>query len=209
MVLSKKLWAVVLGVMLAVAGCGDSDDGVGNGGGGGGENGGGGGDTNYTYTGRTVTIGNLTWMAENLNRNTSNSWCYGDDASNCAKYGRLYTWDAAMSACPNGWRLPAQEDWDGLAQASGDTSTAGTALKSNAPNWDGTNDLGFSALPGGSRGSAGTFLGIGSSGYWWTATDGGPGSIGSAWGRHMYSGRRNVPEHWGDKAEGFSVRCVN
>jgi len=200
MVLSKKLWAVVLGAMLAVAGCGDSDEG------------GGGTDENVsesnTYTGQTVRIGNLTWMAENLNRNTSGSWCYANDLSNCRKYGRLYTWDAAMSACPDGWRLPTQDDWDDLAQAGGDISTAGTALKSKAPDWDGTNDFGFSALPGGSRSSAGTFLGIGSSGYWWTATDGGS-SAGSARGQHMYSGRSNVPEHWGDKADGFSVRCVN
>ncbi|MDR3013478.1 MAG: hypothetical protein LBU70_09780 [Chitinispirillales bacterium] len=38
---------------------------------------------NQTY--RTVRIGNLTWMAQNLNHVTNNSWCYDDNASNCEK----------------------------------------------------------------------------------------------------------------------------
>ena len=38
------------------------------------------------------------WMAENLNYKTDNSWCYDDESDNCAKYGRLYTWAAAMDS---------------------------------------------------------------------------------------------------------------
>ena len=190
MVQSKKLWAVVLGAMLTLAGCGDGD-------------GGGGGNDNYTYTGRTVVIGGLTWMAENLNRNTSNSWCYDGATSNCSKYGRLYTWDAAMNACPAGWRVPSRDEWKGLVDA---VSGVATELKSSAPGWDGTDDLGFSALPGGVRyGSSGSFASAGEMGYWWISTEDDP--IG-AWNRSMLSGNPIANENWHGKGNGLSVRCV-
>ena len=112
---------------------------------------------------RTVKIGNHTWMARNLNFKTDDSWCYGNVDSNCAKYGRLYTWDVAMKACPVGWYLPMDEDWHDLVGIAGDDAGK---LKSKT-GWDGTDAFGFSALPGGFRGRGDIFNGVGSDGNWW------------------------------------------
>ena len=102
---------------------------------------------------RTVVIGNLTWMAENLNYFISGgSSCYDNSSGNCGKYGRLYVWAAAQNACPVGWRLPSIEEWRELADIVGGMSVAGKKLKS-ASGWsgngNGTDDYGFTVLPGG------------------------------------------------------------
>ncbi len=68
---------------------------------------------------RTVKIGNQVWMAQNLNYEVNDSWCYGNDEANGKKYGRLYTWDAAKVACPVGWHLPSRQEWNDLMVAAG------------------------------------------------------------------------------------------
>jgi uncharacterized protein (TIGR02145 family) len=167
-------------------------------------------DPNYTYTGKTVIIGGKVWMAENLNRATANSKCYGNDASNCAKWGRLYTWAGAENACPAGWHLPSDAEWTVLTDYLGDigdASTVGKRLKSTT-GWSrgyGTDDYGVSALPGGYGYSDGSFNYAGDEGNWWSATE---YTAGYAWSRNMDSRNEYVVRSIDDKTELYSVRCV-
>ena len=157
---------------------------------------------------KTVKVGGKTWMAENLNYAADSSKCYGDNAGNCEKYGRLYNWASAMKACPAGYRLPSDGEWTALTNAAGGGSAAGKKLKS-ASGWNGggngTNDYGWSALPGGYGYSDGGFSDAGFSGYWWSATE--SGAL-YAWYRNMGYFNGNVEKNDNDEAGLFSVRCV-
>jgi len=177
----------------------------------------------YVY----VTIGGQKWMAENLNHDASGSWCHGDDTggdsqSRCGTYGRLYNWSTAMNGvesssvnpsgrqgiCPSGWHLPSNAEWDALMTAVGGSSTAATKLKANSSLWStntGTDDHGFSALPGGYSDSGGSFGGVGGYGVWWSATE---FSASRAYHRNIYYYDTYVSNNNSDKISLFSVRCV-
>ena len=187
---------------------------------------------------RTVKIGRNTWMAENLNYKTDSSYCYGGNASNCGETGRLYDWEAATKACPAGWHLPGREEWTNLMVAVSGVGgvegcnkepsdywyfLAGKKLKSKT-GWpdiastlyggSGTDDYGFSALPGGGGGghAKGWRTGDGEephrygySGVWW--------SIAECARTHAYSmsvsyKHDRAYEYCSNKSNAFSVRCV-
>jgi uncharacterized protein (TIGR02145 family) len=119
---------------------------------------------------KTVVIGNHTWLAENLNRKMGNSWCYDDDEKNCDRFGRLYDWNTALEACPEGYHLSSRSEWDDLSTAVGDSLASAKKLKSKVAN--GTNDYGFSAELGGSWTAVrNKFVGGGETGFWWTSTE--------------------------------------
>jgi len=179
---------------------------------------------NCTYAGacKQVTIGTQTWMAENLNINVNNSWCYEGSRDSCAKYGRLYTWEAAKTACPNGWHLPSIDECRTLVNFVGNSASKlkstsgwnsyisndwenGNGGKSMSGN--GTDNYKFFALPGGIRRTGGTFAGVGQSGNWWAA------DVGSDERRAFYWNMKNdddrvflISNGWQDDA--YSVRCV-
>jgi len=194
---------------------------------------------NQTY--KCVKIGEQIWMAQNLNYKASGSKCYGEDEiygqcennyipqysaaeiqAYCDKYGRLYDWKTAKSACPSGWHLSSDEEWDVLITTVDDGEgvnvnagiKAGTKLKSKS-GWNttvgyipGTNDYGFSALPGGRGTNYGnmcdfSYFGyqyVGDDGWWWDA---------SANRRIMYNDGTNVGKisRYCDDCL-HSVRCV-
>jgi len=156
---------------------------------------------------KTVKIGNQTWFAENLN-NDGGGKCYKNDSSNCEKYGRLYTWDEAKGACPAGWHLPGDAEWTALEKAVGGSETAGKKLKSKtgwAENGNGTDEYGFSVLPGGAGYSGGNFDYAGDCGRWWSATE---SYASRAWGRYVNYDDEDVLRASDDKMYLFSVRCL-
>lgn len=122
---------------------------------------------------KVVNIGTQMWLANNLNYDTSDSKCYDNKPKNCEKYGRLYSWEMAMKACPAGWHLPNNAEWGKLAEVVGGTSSAGKYLKAKS-GWsesgNGEDKFGFAALLGGGGYSSGRFFNVGSNGYWWSAT---------------------------------------
>ncbi len=182
-----------------------------------------------------VKIGSQWWMAENLrttkydsgnnienitdNTNwqttSEGAWSYYDNDSQYNEpYGKLYNWyavDDQRNICPTGWRAATDEDWTILTDYLGGSEVAGGKLKDkgttywNSPNSDATNEVGFTALPGGFRLSSGSFRSMGDFGRWWTSTQ---SSNDNAFHRHMAYDHAEVYDGSSGKNMGYSVRCV-
>ena len=178
---------------------------------------------------KTVKIGGLWWMAENLNYAyllptdtlDSSSFCYNDSLEYCEKYGRLYTWYAALKVCPSGWHLPWYLEYETLIPGS---YRDGRAIRSTE--WNGTDDYGFAALPGGARyidgaytlGDVGGWVGGGMGGYtgdpawFWTDTKIPDQTYGDVTYKMAHAIRvfpeGNADLSTGRVEEAYSVRCV-
>jgi len=162
---------------------------------------------------KIAKIGTQTWMAENLNYYALNSKCNAYKLENCAKYGRMYNWYDAMAVCPAGWHLPSENEWQTLVAFAGGNGIAGKKLKAKS-GWDnykdksgnGTDDYGFSALPGSH---------IGYYGEWWSSTDNiGGAYYNTAYHQGMYYHLNSTgydPKYFISpflKAGMISVRCI-
>ena len=158
---------------------------------------------------RTVTIGSQVWLAENVNYAKSGK-CFDGDTALCAKYGRLYTWKEASSACPKKFHLPTRSEWDELpGGAEALMSRRSWSLDDGGTG--GSDAYGFSALPGGYYTAGDTtkkvvkgYYGLAESAYFWTAT---AISADSAYSQ-IFSSTGNIWPGYSLKKDAYSVRCV-
>lgn len=189
---------------------------------------------------KTVKIGDQWWMAENLNYeykvndSTYGNYCYKDSTQYCAKYGRLYTWGAAMDSattgcgygrtctathpvqgiCPSGWHLPDTVDWHDLIVAAGGQYSAGAKLKSTS-GWEndgwgndgnGTDAFGFSALPSGYRSRSGDYHTAGGYAYIWSSFEYITGLV--AYDMNLRCTVADAHVERGAEDSGYAVRCI-
>ncbi len=182
------------------------------------------------------------WMAENLNidynKDSAKSYCLEDDPNDCSKYGRRYTWSAAMDSlgrfsdattgcgydtlctakipvrgsCPKGWHLPTKDDFSDLVEMAGGKNGAAKKLMATS-GWkekNTTDDYGFAALPAGFWTKNGDADLVGSSAYFWTMVQYVPSTSPS---RSYQAGIMNITGTYVyiegyDKRYAFSLRCI-
>jgi uncharacterized protein (TIGR02145 family) len=148
--------------------------------------------------------------------NKQPAWCYyNNDPGNGEKFGKLYNWYAVNDSrglAPVGYHIPSDAEWTTLIDFSGGESVAAIKMK-NTSGWDidgesynGTNESGFSSLPGGFRGGSGSFLAIGEYGLWWNSTEVSTFNAGFCKMESYY--RISVYRSFCNKANGYSVRCI-
>lgn len=185
----------------------------------------------------TVKIGNQEWMTQNLDvskfRNGEAipqaktneewmvayqeglaAWCYYDNIPEKEfKYGKLYNWFAVndpRGLAPKGFHVPSKAEWDTLVAFLGGDKVAGKKLKSSE-GWpedgNGTNESGFTGLPGSMRYYNGIFNKYRKYGHWWTVTELPPFY---AWQYYLLFSDDGIGYFSSDfgKGAGMSVRCL-
>lgn len=172
----------------------------------------------------TVEIGQQRWFAENLNFNTINSsWYYLNDSLHHAKRGRLYNWESALKACPEGWKLPSIEEWNDLEVFLGipRSEVTGFGCKGNIEggkikepgilNWfyepgEVTNETAFTAIPCGFYLPENkTFTDSTLFAWYWSSTS---YSAEKAWCLKIGSSDNRICQENSGKPTGMSVRCI-
>lgn len=146
-------------------------------------------DSRDGQTYRTAQIGDKTWIVENLNYKSG--FCYDDNSYNCERFGRLYTWKTAQTACPEGWRLPTDDEWGELINSQ--------------KGWQNIKKTGIQLPMAGDRRADGVYHYIGESAFYWTATPDGKKFI-------RYKFEAGKPKH--DRAPmvdgpAYSIKCVS
>jgi uncharacterized protein (TIGR02145 family) len=191
--------------------------------------------SNATNEITSVKIGTQIWAAKNLDVSTFRNgdtiteaktneewiksgneqkaaWCYyNNDPANGEKYGKLYNWYAVndqRGLAPAGWHIPTDAEWKQLTDYTGEDNVNGIKMKSTngrKDNGNGTNESGFTGLPGGYRSDDGRFNGVGKDGCWWSSTE---SDILNAFDRPLANDPGNDYGYIGNKGSGLSVRCL-
>ena len=181
-----------------------------------------------------VTVGNQEWLKENLKTTKLNDgtaiklepgnsawesltvagYCwYDNDPSKGNIYGALYNYIAVASGklCPTGWHVPSKAEWETLRDNAGGEAIAGGNLKEkgtvhwNSPNTGATDQVGFTALPGGERYEDGRYFYLGENNNFWSTT---PGPSGDPFGVRMYHDGSDFHMSEFMKEMAISVRCI-
>ena len=189
----------------------------------------------YSRTYVTLDRGGCEWICSNLSRidrDVSGNEVYGRSYLDCPAMqnivGAYYTWEEAQTACPEGWRLPSDEDWVALMKTCGapesleplqdSSSGAGALMVKATVNGDAmleyfrgvtiTGQSNINVLPAGYAtvsDGAYSFTGFGSYAAFWTSSELGDSGV----YRYIYQENDNVYVGLADKkAFAASVRCV-
>ncbi|HNS16411.1 MAG TPA: fibrobacter succinogenes major paralogous domain-containing protein [Bacteroidales bacterium] len=181
-------------------------------------------DGTFDYCGRIYSfraIGTQTWMTENLAylpELNGKYFVYGYEGNNVNEamattnytvYGVLYGRETSKTACPPGWHLPSDIEWETLINFLGGENIAGGKMKESGnahwiePNIGATNESGFTALASGYEN--GDFVGLGGSTRFWSTK--------TMWVNfsltvYLYYDKEYVSMHESNNSANISVRCL-
>lgn len=155
---------------------------------------------------KTTTIGKQTWMAQNLNFKIENGKYYDNKPENKSVYGMLYNYNSLTEACPKGWHIPTNGEWQQLEYNTGmmESDTAKDMFRSSIANnfMDGGTSK-MNVLFGGMFGR-GKFYDIGISAAFWTSTREGYSIV----SRLFKKGDNRICKNRNGEAYCLSLRCI-
>jgi len=159
-----------------------------------------------------LVTGNTTWASL-----STAAYCYYNNSlDNKTNYGGLYNFytidpsiNGNKNVCPTGWHVPTDMEFITLFMYLGQGQAGQKLKESGTSHWlssnTGTNQSGFSALPGGVRYDGnGMFDQIGYDCLFWSSTSSGVNTV----NLQISDNAANVNYTSNNKVFGFSIRCL-